>query len=245
MAASSYDAVADLYDAVVTFDADLPFLVEAARAAGGPVLELTAGTGRASLPLAREGVELVCVDGSRPMLDVLERRLRDERLAAEVVCADVRDLDLGRPFPLALFPFHALHELVEPDDRARALAAVRRHVADGGRFVCTLHNPAVRAASIDGEERALGEGADAAGRRVELRGRFTLDPATTIVTGTQTWSVDGVERATVPVRFALFAPDAFEAEARAAGFEVEERFGDYDRAPFDAERSPHAIFVLG
>lgn len=244
MAARSYDDIADLYDVVVPFDLDLAFYVDFARGASGPVLELTAGTGRVTLPLVRAGAEVVCVDGSSAMLNVLRAKLAADDRAAELVVADVRSFDLGRRFPLVLFPFHAFHEIVDEGDRARTLAAIRRHVAPGGRFVCALHNPTVRATTLDGAEGGVGGGVDAAGRRIELRGRFLLDPATGVVTGEQTYFVDGVPRAPIPVRFALFPPAAFEAAARAAGFEIEARFGDYERSEFESSSSPHAIYVL-
>ena len=50
-----YDSVAEIYDLYVTVDYDIPFFLSEAANAKGPVLELTAGTGRLSLPLARVG----------------------------------------------------------------------------------------------------------------------------------------------------------------------------------------------
>ncbi len=84
-----YDSVAEIYDLYVTADYDIPFFLHEATNVEGPVLELTAGTGRLSLALIQAGVQLTCVDGSRGMLDVLLRKLRDRGLSAEVLCADV------------------------------------------------------------------------------------------------------------------------------------------------------------
>src|SRR5262249_12254598 len=46
---------------------DVAFYAALARSFGGPVLEYGVGNGRIALPIAREGVEVVGVDWSRPM----------------------------------------------------------------------------------------------------------------------------------------------------------------------------------
>ncbi|NIR40656.1 MAG: class I SAM-dependent methyltransferase, partial [Actinobacteria bacterium] len=48
---NDYDTVADLYDAFVQIDFDLEFFRRLARGCGGPLLELMAGTGRATRAL--------------------------------------------------------------------------------------------------------------------------------------------------------------------------------------------------
>lgn len=75
-------------------------------------------------------------------------RLREEHLNADVVEADVRTLDLGRRFDLILVPFHSFSEILGVEQRARALAAIRRHLQPSGRLVITLHNPGRQGVSV-------------------------------------------------------------------------------------------------
>jgi ubiquinone/menaquinone biosynthesis C-methylase UbiE len=120
-----YDRVADVYDLYVTSDLDISFYVEEATKARGKVLELMCGTGRVSVPLLEAGVDLTCVDVSAGMLARLEERLRERKLNAGVVRADIRHLDLGEEeFDLALIPFHSFSELVSPRDQELAMKAV-------------------------------------------------------------------------------------------------------------------------
>src|SRR5579884_320723 len=149
--------VADLYDAYVTTTVDIPFFVAQARAASGPVLELMAGTGRVALPLAAAGVALTCVDLSAPMLARLRAKLSARGLTAATYQMDVRELALpARDFALAILPFQSFAELLTPDDQRAALTRIVAHLATGGRFICTLHNPRVRQRAIDGQLRLLG-----------------------------------------------------------------------------------------
>jgi hypothetical protein len=65
MPAVDYSRLAALYDALVTDASDVEFFVRAAREARGPILELMAGTGRVTMPLARAGLELTAAGEER------------------------------------------------------------------------------------------------------------------------------------------------------------------------------------
>lgn len=246
-----YSVFADLYDALVRFDGDLPFFTDEARAARGPVLELMAGTGRVSLPLLEAGVDLCCVDYSLPMLRVLRAKIAGRGLPGRLVLADVRRLPLAGDFALAILPFNSFAEVVTESARRAALRSIRSALLPGGRFICTLHNPAVRRRSIDGRLRELARVPHPAGRgELVLKARFDLDPKGALVTGVEEFEeYDGegnlLNRRSTPASFALIEPDAFESEATAAGFSVLARYGDYDGSELSTDTSPYVIWTLG
>ena len=241
-----YDSVAEFYDLYVTADYDFSFFLHETANVEGPVLELTAGTGRLSLALIQAGVQLTCVDGSRGMLDVLARKLRDRGLGAEVLCVDVCQLELHPRFQLALLPFQSFMEIVGEPRQRQALSAVFSCLSAGGRFICTMHNPAVRRVQVDGTLR--------------LVGRFLTGDGSLVVSGFEQgghplvkrfqffefYGNDGRLRSKqmLPMEFELVERDQFETMARDAGFQVLDLYGDYDRSPFDAGRSPVMIWVL-
>jgi len=241
-----YDSVAALYDAYVTVDYDVPFFRAEALEAKGPVLELMAGTGRLSLPLLQAGVDLTCVDGSPGMLAVLERKLAEHGLRAEIHCADVCRLSLPPRYQLAILPFNAFMELVGRDRQRAALAAAFACLRPGGRFLCTLHNPAIRRGQVDGVLRAVG--------------RFPFEGGTLVVSGFEQGGEPVVSRLqffeyfgpegrlvwkrALPMEFELIERGAFEEMAVGAGFRVSQLLGSYDRAPFDPAASPVMIWVL-
>lgn len=241
--------VAELYDAYVTATFDLDYLVDAATVAGGPVLELLAGTGRVSLPLARAGANLTCVELSAPMLDQLRRKLKIEGLKATLIEADVARMSLPRDnYALAMLPFNALGELLDEADRRATFDIVRRHLRPGGRFICTLHNPVGRSANIDGQLRLLGSFKVRRQQRTLLLWSVQLpSPEPGLVQSKQIYELyddDGVlqEKYLLDVRFRLIGQDEAEAMAAAAGFEIDAFYGNYDRASFDPDRSPYMIW---
>src|ERR671930_1404207 len=85
---------------------DVPFFVELAREADGPVVELAVGTGRVAVPVARAiGRRVIGIDSSPTMLDGAGRAggdLLDLRLG------DMRDLELDEPAALVYCPWRSL-----------------------------------------------------------------------------------------------------------------------------------------
>lgn len=265
-----YNSIAEIYDLYVTADYDVPFFLSEIKPVQGPVLELMAGTGRLSLPLIESGVKLTCVDSSSAMLEVLSRKLQQRGLHAEVVCADVCQLSLPVAFELAILPFQAFMEIIGEENQRAALAAVFKCLAPGGRFICTLHNPAIRRKQVDGLLRLVGQFPTEGGTQTAMEKRSAailaadkmpaLPSGTLVVSGFEQGGnpvvsrqqffefFDGegrlLEKRLLQMKFAFVEKDAFEPMAQSAGFRIAQLYGSYDRAPFDPALSPVMIWVL-
>jgi len=108
MAQSTYTHIAELYDAFVRTQFDIPFWLEEARQADGDILELMAGTGRVTLPLLEVGARLTAVDNSAEMLTILREKLAQQGLSsASVHEMDVRKLAFDKRFA-RIIPFYKL-----------------------------------------------------------------------------------------------------------------------------------------
>ena len=244
--ALDYDRIAHLYDAFVRAEADLPFWLEECSAFPGAVLELMCGTGRLSLPLRRAGIDLVCVDGSLSMLDVLRGKLALGGLSAPVIHCDVAALPFSAGFALAILPFQSFNELVTPMEQLAALRGVAAALRPGGRLVFTAHNPPVRlrgvAQGLTEVTRApFGLGGEVA---VALDVRYRPDEG--MVEGVEVVTAldaDGriVAEHRLPIRFALIDLPTLQARLREAGFDTEAVYGSYDRSAFIADSSPYII----
>jgi SAM-dependent methyltransferase len=241
-----YDLVAEFYDLYVTTDFDVPFFVTEVHQTTGPVLELTSGTGRLSIPLIEAGADLTCVDHSQGMLDVLCRKLRDRGLRAEICCADLCQLTLARRFDLAILPFQSFMEIVGEPRQQAALARIFAHLQPGGRFICTLHNPAVRRAQVDGTLRVVGQFSTKGGTLVvsgfEQGGR----PVVSRLQFFEFFGPDGrlAWKQLLPMEFAFIERAAFERMAISIGFRIVQLYGNYDRTAFDPTHSPVMIWIL-
>ena len=248
LSGAHYDRIADLYDSFVQTGLDIPFFLNEAKTADGEILELMAGTGRVTLPLLEAGLKVTCVDVSAAMLARLRRKLAAPGVTADLHQVDIRHLNLRKRFQQIIIPFQAFPELTGAEDQNRALKRIYDHLADSGTFICTLHNPAVRLKSVDGQHHLVG--------RFPLeKGHLfvwllqTYDQQTCVVNVLEffeEYDVRGSLRAKrfSEVQFHLLQKSVFEERISAAGFHVAHLYGDYAYAPFDEDNSPFMIWVL-
>jgi len=242
----SYDVAAEFYDEDMgrnTSDLDIPWYVSLAAKAhatlGGPVLELGAGTGRITLPLAATGLTVWAVDRSRPMLTKLLKKARaaDLEPRLHVMMADIGMLKLDQAFAAVLCPFSTFCYLTEDNERTYLFSLLRRHLMPGGVFALDVFipNPAEEAAAAFPKldyRRPIGahEWAPAVMlerlktitresgsiSRIDRVYRF-LDPAGHVLREVRTTS-----------RQRRWSPDDLVESLEAAGFDIIESCGDFN-----------------
>jgi SAM-dependent methyltransferase len=115
---------------------DLPWWRALAQQAGGPVLDVGAGTGRVSLALAADGHEVVALDSEAALLAALAHRAVG--LKVETVVADARRFALDRRFALIVVPMQTLQLFGGPQGRAAFLHAAYSHLQPGGRLAAAV-----------------------------------------------------------------------------------------------------------
>jgi SAM-dependent methyltransferase len=111
---------------------DVPFYVELAREAEGPIVELAVGTGRVAIPVARAtGRTVIGIDSSPSMLEQAEAAGAD---LLDLRLADMRDLELDEPAALVYCPARALLHLRTWADRRLVFDRVAASLLPNGRF---------------------------------------------------------------------------------------------------------------
>ena len=123
------------------YAADLPLWRKLAGEAGGPILDLGAGTGRVALDLAARGHDVTALDSDLALLRALAARARERDLRVRTEVADARSFALGREFALAIAPMQVVQLLGGASGRLRMLGCVREHLRAGGRFAAALADP--------------------------------------------------------------------------------------------------------
>lgn len=200
------------------------------------MLEIGAGSGRLTVPLAESGVSVVAVDVSPSMLAILERRLAEQpdevRRRVRVVETDARELDLGSHHDLIIVPFYTFNYLLTPQDQQVALERLRSHLSPEGwllmdvfvpvgRLAEPTHGPVLRVDTVDPSTGSRVRGWNSyridRDRQIEQREQlFEVTPQT----GEVRWRTFTVERSyTLPEQMeGLLAPCGLSIEDVTTGY---------------------------
>jgi SAM-dependent methyltransferase len=121
------------------YRADLELWRELAAQAGGPILDMGAGTGRVSLDLAGHGHTVTAVDLDPLLLESLRARATARGLEIEVVCADARSFELSREdFALCVAPMQTVQLLGGAAGRVAFLRHASAHLREGATIACAI-----------------------------------------------------------------------------------------------------------
>ena len=212
------------------------FYREEARRAAGPVLELACGTGRLTIPIARDGHEIVGLDASPAMLEVALSKAEQAGVrGATFVLADMRSFAIESKFALVIVSCNSLADLTSNDDLKACFSRIREHLRPGAIVAFDIVNPDVTwlarpASEVVCIDTVLGC------REISVRETANYDPVTQIRTAN--WRVRHGEqhaRILAPLRQRLIFPQELLLLLEAAGLKLVARYGNFDRGPFSGE----------
>jgi ubiquinone/menaquinone biosynthesis C-methylase UbiE len=241
--AAGWDEYAAFYDwenARTLGRRDVAFWRALARKTKGRVLELGAGTGRLTLPLARAiGRRLTGIDRSAPMLAraIAKRRRLPRAKRPAFLRGDIRALPFSdASLSLVIAPYGMLQSLTRERDLAQTLAEAARVLAPGSVLGIDLVPDLASWKEYTRSVRLTGPAAG--GVKVTLiesvrqdrrRGLTVFDQEfVTARRGRREIQRFSLSFRTIPVA-------AMVSRLERAGFDVEHVFGDYARGPWHAQ----------
>jgi SAM-dependent methyltransferase len=217
--ADTYEGFAAVYDRwAADMTEDVPFYVELAREAEGPVVELAVGSGRVAIPVAQAiGRRVIGVDRSPAMLEQARVAAAEAGVELDLRLGDMRELALDEPAALVYCPYRSLLHLPTWADRRRTFERVAGALRPGGRFAWNAFcfDPAI-AVRIDGQHQD--EPVPHTVRQAPSESRIDIE----LDAGARTslwWATKNEWLGLIDV----------------AGLEVEALYGWFDRRAFDAD----------
>ena len=133
---SWHEAFSDVYEAwAAPMTADVPFYVELAQQADGPLVELAIGNGRVAIPVAQAtGRPVIGIDSSPAMLAQARANAAAAGVELDLREGDMSTFTLDEPAALIYCPFRALLHLPTWADRRRTFEHVAAALRPDGRF---------------------------------------------------------------------------------------------------------------
>jgi SAM-dependent methyltransferase len=247
-----YRHVAEYYDAEYVgskmLEQDVPFFLGQLPKRRQSILELAVGTGRAAIPVAQAGHQVVGVDYAKDMLEMARRKRdgvgipeRDLRL----VFGDVTKIRLERTFDWVCIFFNTFLAFTTLEEQDQLLQTVAKHLKRQGRFWIDIFLPDL---SLLVEPRM--EGLEPKSFHVPRYGRTIamttslrrVDSQVRHVTFNYTWFDEFGRRHKEKTEFDItfMFPRELRILLERNGFKIERMWGNYDGSAI-TQSSPRII----
>lgn len=124
---------------------DIAFYRDIAKKTDGSIIDLCCGSGRISVPLAKDGKTVTGVDISQALLQRLEndkdKQKQDVQNRLSSVRQNVAALDVEKDAALVIMAFNSFNCLIDMGTQYQTLLRIREHLKPGGHVVFDMANP--------------------------------------------------------------------------------------------------------
>lgn len=238
-----YDA--NIYDGLNTFLDDLQFYNKwLPRIKDAKVLELGCGTGRLTIPLAKNGYNITGVDFTSSMLQKAKAKTTKAGLNIEFIEADMRTLSLSEKFDLIFIPFNSIHHLYKNEDLFNTFKVVKHHLKDGGLFLLDCFNPNIQYI-VEGEKETINtaEYTTDDGREILIKQKMRYENRTQINRIEWHYFINGKFDSIQNIDMRMFFPQELNSYLEWNGFNILHKFGSFEEEEAFSDNSEKQIFV--
>ena len=237
-------SIAKHYDLINDFDYDIPFYLKYAKDIKGKVLELACGTGRITIPLAKNDIDIIGLDISKEMLEEAKNKAEKEKLNIEFKQENIINFYLKDKFNLIICAHNSFSHIIGFENLKQFFNTVKKHIAKDGIFILQVFNPDFYFFTRNPNEKfPLKRYKNPLSNEiVELSENSYYDDATQI--NYIKWYFKIGEKEFVKnFTQRVYFPKELDYLVKLNGFEIINKFGDFDEAPFN-EYPETQILVL-
>lgn len=235
----------DIYDGMNTHIDDLRFYKRwMPKNKDARILELCCGTGRLTIPIAKDGYDICGVDHTSSMLEKAKEKASEAGLEVEFIEADIRSLDLRRKYDLIFIPFNSIHHLYQNEDLFKAFDAIKNHLKPGGLFLMDCFNPNIQY-MVEHEKKTIevAKYITKDRRKVLIKQSMRYESTTQINRIEWQYFINGEFDSIQNLDMRLFFPQELDSYLKWAGFSIIHKFGSFDEEAF-TYNSEKQIYVL-
>lgn len=223
---------------------DLPFWQELVSHDNKPILELGCGTGRVTLFLAENGIQVISLDNDFEMLAFLRENTPQEiKPLVQCIQADMTQFHLAKRFSYILLPCNT-YSTFSSTQRLSILEKLRHHILPGGYFVVSLPNPK-RLSTLPPQgntelEDVFPHPVDDEPVQVSNTWQRARDIFTLIWHYDHLLPTGEVRRHSVKINHYLSSLEQYLSEFQGAGFDINDLYGNFNFSEY-APDSPYLI----
>ncbi|MFN2262313.1 MAG: class I SAM-dependent methyltransferase [Psychroflexus sp.] len=237
-----YDA--NIYDGLNTFLSDLQFYKNwMPTEKNAQILELCCGSGRLTIPLAKDGLNICGVDNSKSMLEKAKLKAKNEKLEIDFIEADIRTLELHNKYDVIFIPFNSIHHLYQNQDLFDTLNVIKKHLKENGLFLFDCYNPNIH--YIVAAEKELNEIAEYTtedGRKVIIKQKMKYENATQINRIEWHYFINDLFHSVQNLDMRMYFPQELDFYLKGCGFSILQKLGNFYEENFN-HNSEKQIFV--
>ncbi len=203
-------------------------------APGSRILDLCCGIGRHCLELARLGFAVTAVDITQKYIDMANRLAKEQGLAIEFLCEDMRAFRRPDSFDLVINCFSSFGYFEEKADDITVVANVSESLRPGGRFLLDTVGKEAIARAYQKRDWHEGNGYIVLEERnIEkdwswIRNRWIV--------------ISGEKRNEITLSHRLYSASELTELLKANGFSQAAAYGDLSGRPYDADA--HRLILL-
>ncbi|HEX37982.1 MAG TPA: class I SAM-dependent methyltransferase [Candidatus Cloacimonetes bacterium] len=222
---------------------DLSFYSSQAQRFGEPILELACGTGRLTLPLAKEGYDITGLDISLGMLKTAKEKAEKENLNIPWFHADCRNFHLAKKFNLIFIPFNSFAHIHDRESFEALCSCVKKHLMCNGHFIIDIFNPDLRILIAENPKRhKVAEYKEPnSNEKVLITESNKYDRSTQINHITWFYKIGDSKEYPVELNMRIYYPEELVNKLFYNDFEVVDRFGDWDECIFQSDSPRHIV----
>jgi SAM-dependent methyltransferase len=222
-------------------DVEIAFYRKHAALTSGPVLEVACGTGRLTLPLARDGADVTGLDVSGAMLEQARRKSAAEGLRIEWIEQDCRTMRLPQTYGLVFSATNAMQHLLDYASASAFLRAAQEALQPDGQLILDVFNPDIAKLARSPNTRYPHKNISSRdGELIQVEAASEYHAATQVLHFDLFYSSAGGVVRTKHVNMRCFFPEELLALCEFNGLEVVRRCGNYDESSF-SHTSPKQI----
>ncbi|TDL82460.1 class I SAM-dependent methyltransferase [Peribacillus frigoritolerans] len=231
-----------------SYTSDIPLLLKWASLTKGAIIDIACGTGRATIPLARQGHHIIGVDVHKGMLDEARRKFSDLHLEIDWVQQDCMDLNLKIRADFIYTVGNSFQHFLTNEEQDKLLDSVSRHLNSDGIFIFGTRFPGAEELVSTGTEEFWQTYEDAESKlQVDVFCISSYDPISQIQHNTtirkyKNEAGEEVKEKKTEISLRYVFPREMERLLSMNGFKVLNVYGDWNENPLTGE-SKEMVYV--